>query len=86
MIYNLGICSVGTLKSKISFPVYHTIVPVFIYKTYRELFKKKNESKVVVPILMYYFAAINCNYNFVHRLLCMIVDKAQAQNTQTVQS
>jgi hypothetical protein len=24
MIYNLGICSVGTLKSKISFPVYHT--------------------------------------------------------------
>ena len=25
MIYNLGICSVGTLKSKISFPVYHTI-------------------------------------------------------------
>jgi hypothetical protein len=24
MIYNLGICSMGTLKSKISFPVYHT--------------------------------------------------------------
>ena len=24
MIYILGICSVGTLKSKISFPVYHT--------------------------------------------------------------
>ena len=24
MIYNLGICSVGTLKSKMSFPVYHT--------------------------------------------------------------
>ena len=26
MIYNLGICSVGTLKSKMSFPVYHTKV------------------------------------------------------------
>ena len=25
MIYNLGICSVGTLKSNISFPFYHTI-------------------------------------------------------------
>ena len=26
MIYNLGICSVGTLKSKITFPVYPTIL------------------------------------------------------------
>jgi hypothetical protein len=31
MIYNLGICSVGTLKSKISFPVYHTTISTPVY-------------------------------------------------------
>jgi hypothetical protein len=44
MIYNLGICSVGTLKSKIPFPVYHrtkshrqkvTVKILHFDKTYR---------------------------------------------------